>query len=402
MQLCILASFVCFFEGIRESMKIMLSAGEASGDLHGEGLALAMKSLKPDVELIGFGGPKMAAAGVRLCADMREYSIMGIWEVIKNLGRIFGLLHQLEAFMQKEKPDLLVLIDYPDFNWRLAAKAKALGIPVFSYIPPSAWAWRKGRAKKCARLADELAAIFPFELPVYEAAGANITFQGNPLVDVVKASMSIEEAKSYFALDTGCEAVLLLPGSRKQEISGLFPAMLDAAKLLAEECPDFRFYVPVAAGIEQSVLENMAQAHGVKVHFTKDKNYDLMNIASFAIATSGTVVLEAAMLGLPCVALYRMAPLNYAIGKMLVKIDNFTLPNILAGRAVQQELLQEQVTGQTIYEAARRFYAESGYKAKVLQGLQEAVAKLGEPGAAKRVAQRILAAAERYSKDGGH
>ena len=176
-------------------MKIMLSAGEASGDLHGEGLAKAIHQLKPEAELIGFGGPKMAEAGVRLCADMREYSIMGVWEVIKNLSRIFALLKKLTNFMAEEKPDLLVLIDYPDFNWRLAAKARKMGIPVFSYIPPSAWAWRKGRAKKCAALANELAAIFPFELPVYQAAGANISFQGNPLIDMVKSTMTVSEAR---------------------------------------------------------------------------------------------------------------------------------------------------------------------------------------------------------------
>ena len=147
-------------------MKIMFSAGEPSGDVHGESLAKAVLEKCPEAELVGFGGPKMAAAGVRLCSDMREYSIMGVWEVIKNLRRIFALLDKLEAFMRSEKPDILVLIDYPDFNWRLAKKAKAMGIPVFSYIPPSAWAWRKGRAKKCAAIADEFAAIFPFELPV--------------------------------------------------------------------------------------------------------------------------------------------------------------------------------------------------------------------------------------------
>lgn len=379
-------------------MKIMLSAGEASGDLHGEGLAKAIHQLKPEAELIGFGGPKMAEAGVRLCADMREYSIMGVWEVIKNLSRIFDLLKKLTNFMAEEKPDLLVLIDYPDFNWRLAAKARKMGIPVFSYIPPSAWAWRKGRAKKCAALANELVAIFPFELPVYQAAGANISFQGNPLIDMVKSTMTVSEAREYFQVPADGEPVLLLPGSRKQEIQGLFPTMLEAAELLAKERPQLRFYVPVASGIDEGVLAAMAAEHTVDIHFTHDKNYDLMNIGSFAIATSGTVVLEAAIMGLPCVALYRMAPLSYAIGKMLVKIDNFTLPNILAGRAVQQELLQDQVTGPKVYEAARRFYAESGYKEQVLQGLQEAVAKLGAPGATARVAQRIVAAAEKYSR----
>lgn len=379
-------------------MKIMLSAGEASGDLHGEGLAKAIHRLRPEAELVGFGGPKMAEAGVRLCADMREYSIMGVWEVVKNLFRIFALLKKLTNFMAEEKPDLLVIIDYPDFNWRLAAKARKMGIPVFSYIPPSAWAWRKGRAKKCAALANELAAIFPFELPVYQAAGANITFQGNPLIDIVKSSMTVSEAREYFQVSDGAEPVLLLPGSRKQEIHGLFPDMLEAAALLQKERPQLEFYVPVAVGIDESELSAMAEKYALDVHFTHDKNYDLMNIGSFAIATSGTVVLEAAIMGLPCVALYRMAPLSYAIGKMLVKIDNFTLPNILAGRALQQELLQEQVTAQNIYTAARRFYSESGYREHVLQGLHEAVAKLGAPGAADRVAQRIVAAAESHSR----
>lgn len=381
-------------------MKIMLSAGEASGDLHGESLARAMQRLQPGVELVGFGGPKMAGAGVRLCADMREYSIMGVWEVIKNLRRIFGLLKKLQEFMAEEKPDLLVLIDYPDFNWRLAAKAKAMGIPVFSYIPPSAWAWRKGRAKKCAALADELAAIFPFELPVYQAAGANISFQGNPLLDTVKSSMSANEARNYFQVSQKGEPVLLLPGSRKQEIEMLFPVMLEAAALLQAERHSLEFFVPIAAGIDQYMLEKMAAGRGVNLCFTHDRTYDLMNICGFAIATSGTVVLEAAIMGLPCVSLYRMAPLNYAIGRLLVKIDHFTLPNILAGRAVQPELLQDQVTAQGVFQAARRFYAEPGYREQVVSGLQEAVGRLGEPGAAERVAGRILAAAKKYGSMG--
>ena len=381
-------------------MKIMLSAGEASGDLHGESLARAMQKLQPGVELVGFGGPKMAGAGVRLCADMREYSIMGVWEVIKNLRRIFGLLKKLQEFMAEEKPDLLVLIDYPDFNWRLAAKAKAMGIPVFSYIPPSAWAWRKGRAKKCAALADELAAIFPFELPVYQAAGANISFQGNPLLDTVKSSMSTNEARNYFQVSQKGEPVLLLPGSRKQEIEMLFPVMLEAAALLQAERHSLEFFVPIAAGIDQYMLEKMAAGRGVNLCFTHDRTYDLMNICGFAIATSGTVVLEAAIMGLPCVSLYRMAPLNYAIGRLLVKIDHFTLPNILAGRAVQPELLQEQVTAQGVFQAARRFYREPGYREQVVSGLQEAVDRLGEPGAAERVAGRILAAAKEYGRTG--
>ena len=168
-------------------MKIMLSAGEASGDVHGENIARAILSMAPETELIGFGGSRMEEAGVRLRQNFADYSVMGVWEVLVNIRRLFKLLNDLTEFMREEKPDMLVLIDYPDFNWRLAKKAKALGIPVFSYIPPSAWAWRKGRAKDCAKIADEFIAIFPHELPVYEAAGAKISFVGNPLVDAVRA-----------------------------------------------------------------------------------------------------------------------------------------------------------------------------------------------------------------------
>lgn len=379
-------------------MKIMFSAGEPSGDVHGESLAKAVLEKCPEAELIGFGGPKMAAAGVRLCSDMREYSIMGVWEVIKNLPRIFALLDKLEAFMKEEKPDILVLIDYPDFNWRLAKKAKAMGIPVFSYIPPSAWAWRKGRAKKCAAIADEFAAIFPFELPVYEAAGANISFNGNPLVDTVKPSMSKVEAREYFGVAEGKNPVILLPGSRKQEINMLLPAMLGAAELLKQENYSLEFYLPVAPGIDKGLITDIASQYKVNIHYTEDKNYDLMSIGEFAIATSGTVVMEAALLGLPCVCLYKMASLNYAIGKLLVDIEFFTLPNILVGRQVQRELLQDEVTGERIFDEARKYYAEEGFRDKVLDGLKEAVSKLGKPGAAVRVAEKILVAAERYGK----
>ncbi|MCR5176186.1 MAG: lipid-A-disaccharide synthase [Anaerovibrio sp.] len=374
-------------------LKIMFSAGEPSGDLHGASLAKAVLEKCPDAELIGFGGPQMADAGVRLCADMREYSVMGVWEVIKNIRRIFLLLNRLCDFMRSEKPDLLVLIDYPDFNWRLAAKAKAMGIPVFSYIPPSAWAWRKGRARKCAAVADELVAIFPFELPVYEAAGANISFCGNPMLDTVKASMSADEAKKYFSVSPEAVPVLLLPGSRRQEIAKLLPPMLDGAKLLQEDNPQLEFYLPVAPGISQDFLEEFAGDCGVVIHYTRDHTYDLMNICQFAIATSGTVVLEAAIMGLPCVALYRMAPLNYAIGKLLVDIDYFTLPNILAGKEVQKELLQDEVTGAEIFRQARKYYASPDYRNMVIDGLAAAVKQLGEPGAASRVAERIIAAA---------
>ena len=378
--------------------KIMFSAGEASGDLHGARLAEAILRLEPGTELIGFGGRQMAASGVRLVADCAEYSIMGFWEVLLNLSRIFSLLDHLTETMKREKPDLLVLIDYPDFNWRLAKRARALGTPVFSYIPPSAWAWRKGRAKACAPLAEEFVAIFPFELDVYREAGANISFVGNPLVDTVRPSMTREEAKAFFGIGEDMYPILLLPGSRRQEIELVFPVMLEAARRIRKEVPEAAFFLPVAQGIDRTLLARMTQEAGVDVRFTESHTYDLMGEMRFALATSGTVVLEAALMGLPCIVLYRLSPVSYFIGRLFVRVKYFSLPNILVDEEVQPELLQDEANPGRILLEARRFWAEPGYAEKVRQRLAAACERLGPPGAAERVARRILDAADRGEK----
>ena len=374
-------------------MKIMMSAGEASGDLHGARLAKEMLEMEPDVELFGFGGAKMAEAGVRLVRDCRDYSIMGVWEVILGLGRLLQLEKTLVEAMREEKPDLLLIIDYPDFNWRLAAKAKALGVPVFSYIPPSAWAWRKGRAKKCAAIAKEIVTIFHHEIGPYVTAGANVSFLGNPLVDTVRADMEPEAARAFFGLKDGERAALLLPGSRRQEISFLLPDMLKAVRLLKEKRPETRFFLPVAPGLERQEIERHIEKSGASVELTEEHVYDLMGVADFAIATSGTVVMEAALMDLPAVVCYRMGRLNYAIGRMLVKIDHFSLPNIILGEEAEPELLQDEVTPERIAEEAAKLYKGEAQRDAAMARLKVAVLQLGPPGASVRVAAHVLAAA---------
>ena len=393
-------SLMANYEGGKKVYKIMLSAGEASGDLQGEQIVKALAKLAPEAELFGLGGPKMQAAGMELVRDMRDYSVMGIWEVIKNLSSIFALLNDLTKTMEERRPDLLVIIDYPDFNWRLAKKARKLGIPVFSYIPPSAWAWRKGRAKSCSKLADELVALFPFELPPYQKAGGNIHFEGNPLLEAVRPSLTREEAAEYFHLAADERAILLLPGSRVQEITMLLPEMLKAAEKLQEKYPEMRFYLPVASGIKQEMLEQYVQQSKVAVRYVHERTYDLMALAEVAVATSGTVVLEAALLGLPCVILYKMSPLTYAVGKVMVHIDNFSLPNILAGKRIQPELLQDEVNTERIAAEVEKLYADEDCRQNTLRELKEACAKLGEPGAAERIAARMLKAAARGVRTG--
>ena len=371
----------------------MMSAGEASGDIHGASLAREIKKISPDVELFGLGGDEMNAAGVRLVRNYKDYNIMGVLEVIKNLRRIFELLDYLTEIIERERPDLLVLIDYPDFNWRLAKRAKKLGVKILSYIPPSAWAWRKGRAADCAKIADEFIAIFPFELPVYEQAGAKISFLGNPLVDTVKPSLTKEAARKFFKVSEDEHIILLLPGSRKQEINLLLPEMLKSAEILSAKKPA-KFFLPVADGVDKSELTKKISTANIEIILTDSKRYDLMQIADAAMATSGTVVMEAALLGLPCVVLYKMARLNYFIGKLLVNIKFFSLPNILMNEKIQPELLQEEVTPERIVEEIAKLYRGEKERDKVLLGLKNACLKLGEAGSASRVAKKILEVAK--------
>ncbi|MFC2500068.1 lipid-A-disaccharide synthase [Selenomonas noxia] len=376
-------------------MKIMLSAGETSGDLHGAALARELRALDPSIALIGFGGAEMAAAGVTLRQNYTDYNVMGISAVLLNLRRIFALLDDLTHLMEEERPDVLVIIDYPDFNWRLAARAKERGIPVFSYIPPSAWAWRKGRAKSCAALADEIVAIFPHELPPYEAAGANISFVGNPLIDTVRAEMEPEEACRHFGIEENDVPILLMPGSRCEEIERLLPPMLGAAEILQTRDPARHFFLPVAGGVDEQRIEEHLAASPVEVTLTHDARYALMKAARAAIAASGTVVMEAAVMGLPAVVLYRMSALSYFVGRLLVDVPRFSLPNILLGETFETELLQGAVQPERIAAAMEPIIADGEARSYVMERLARAVEMLGEPHAARRVAEKIIALGRR-------
>ena len=373
-------------------MKIMFSAGETSGDLHGAELARQIKMLDPTAELFGFGGNEMEKAGVRLVKNFAGFNFMGVISVIKHLPQILHLLNELTETLELEKPDLLVIIDYPDFNWRLAKRAKERGVRVFSFIPPSAWAWRKGRAKSCAKIADKLVAIFPFELEVYRAAGANISFLGNPLTDAVKARQTPAETRAAFAVPEDKPIVLLLPGSRKHEIDLLLPVMLDAAKEIFANRADTAFSLPVADNVDVENIRAKITAADLpfEVILAFKDRYDLMAAADVAIATSGTVVMEAALLSLPCVVLYKVAAVTYFALHNFISVKYFSLPNIILDRPLLTELLQNDVTAEKICAAALPLYRGEKTRELVTEGLKEAAAALGEPGAARRIGAEIL------------
>jgi len=379
-------------------MKIMLSVGEASGDMHGASVANALKLLQPDIELFGMGGKAMQAAGVTINYDIAGLGVMGFVEVIKNLGKLFELRDNLAALMDRERPDALVVIDYPDFNMRLAKIAKAKGIPVVSYISPSAWAWRRGRAKSVAGTVDKVAAIFPFEAEVYREAGADVTFVGHPLLDIVKPALTKQAAYRHFNADCRRPVVLLMPGSRRQEISKLLPVMLDACRLILEKLPDCQFFLPVASTISREILQNIIDNHHIPVHLTTDHTYDLMGIADVAVAASGTATLETSLMGTPTVIIYKVAALTYFLGKFLVKIPNIGLPNIIAGRRIVPELLQDEANPDNIAAETLKILLDPSVRETVLTGLTEVREKLGRTGAVKRVAEVILEVARKHQK----
>ena len=370
-------------------MRVMISAGEASGDIHAGAVAAALKQIDSSIEVFGMGGECLRAAGGEVVFDIKDHSVMGFVEVVKKLPDILRLKRDFVQLMRERKPDVFMTIDYPDFNMRVAKIAHEMGIPVLSFIPPSAWVWRKGRAKKVAGFADKVACIFPFEYEVYKEAGANAEFVGHPLVDIVKPSMTRAEAEVWAGKDSSKKLVLLMPGSRLMEIEKTLPTLLEAGKLLQKQRPEVQFVLPRAGTIPLELLESKIKASGLEVRITEGHNYDLFSIADLALATSGTVTLEAALCGLGSVIVYRAAALTFFIAKLFVKIPHIGLPNIVAGRQVMPELLQDDFTPARVAEEAMKLLEEPR-NAELHKDIAEVKERLGAPGAVQRVAELII------------
>ncbi len=369
--------------------KIMISAGEASGDVHAAALTREILKLDPTAQVYGMGGDGLRAAGGEVLFDIKDHGVMGLVEIIRKLPALFRLRSDFAEVMDKRRPDCLVTIDYPGFNMRLAKVARAKGIPVISFIAPSAWAWRKGRAKNVAKLVNKVAAIFPFEYEVYKEAGADVEFMGHPLVDIVQPSLPVAEAVAKAGKHEGRPLVLLLPGSRLQEIQRLLPSMLEAAKIMVKANPALEFVMPRAGTIPRVMLEEEINRAGIHVSITEGNNYDVMGVADVALAASGTVTLEAALCRLPSVIVYKTAPLTAFIVRRLLNIADIGLPNIVAGRHILPELLQEDATPAKM-AAEVLHLLEPAAHAQALADLDDVKKRLGEPGAVRRVAELTL------------
>ncbi len=373
--------------------KILISAGEASGDIHAAAVTAAIKKLDNTAEVFGMGGDALRNAGGEVLWDIKDHGVMGFVEVIRKLPDLFRLRNAFARVMDERKPDCLVVVDYPGFNMKLAKLAHDKGIPVVSYIAPSAWAWNKGRAKNVAKIVDKVACIFPFEYDVYKEAGAPVEFVGHPLLDIVHPQMQCVEAEQWAGKQPGKKLVLIMPGSRLMEIEKMLPTLLAGAKLLKEQMPDVQFAMPRAGTIPLTMLQEKIATSGLDVKITEGHNYDLFSVADLALATSGTVTLEAALCGLPSVIVYRTSALNAFIARLVINIPNIGLPNIVAGKTILPELLQEDFTPQKLAQTAKELLAPERQEA-LQKDLVYMKQRLGEPGAVGRVAQLILKIAE--------
>ena len=369
--------------------RILISAGEASGDIHAAAVTAAIKKIDSSVEVFGMGGDALRNAGGEVLFDIKDHGVMGFVEVLKKLPDLFKLRDDFEKVMDERKPDCLITVDYPGFNMKLAKLAHDKGIPVVSYIAPSAWAWHKSRAKKVAKIVDKVACIFPFEYDVYKEAGAYVEFVGHPLVDIVKPSMTKEEAMVFAGKEEGKKLILLMPGSRLMEIEKMLPTLLEAAKIIKKQLPEVSFVMPRAGTIPISLLEEKIQASGLDVKITEGNNYDLFSVADLALATSGTVTLEAALCGLGSVIVYKTNPVTYFIAKLLVNIPHIGLPNIVAAKSVVPELIQNDFTPAKVAQEALALL-ESERNAKMKEDLAYVKERLGKPGAVGRVAELVL------------
>lgn len=369
----------------------MIVAGEASGDLHGSRLVAEALRLDPGLRFFGIGGSKMRATGVETLVDASEMAVVGLVEVIAHFDVIYRAYRTLKRIIRSDPPDLLILIDYPDFNLRLAQLAKRAGVKVLYYISPQIWAWRVGRVHKIARVVDRMAVVFPFEAPFYEQAGVPVTFVGHPLVDAVCPIMTRPAAQAAFGLDPERKTVGLFPGSRRNEIKNLFPTILDAAKLLKARFPELQFILPLASSLSREEIAPYLSESGLDIRVVEEQGYDVMQVSDAIITVSGTVTLEIALIGVPMVIIYRVSPLTYEIGKRLIRVDHIGLCNIVAGERVAPELIQDAANPDLIAAEIATLLTDTGRASAIRAKLHAVRDKLGEGGCSTRVAELVLA-----------
>jgi lipid-A-disaccharide synthase len=372
------------------SKKILMVAGETSGDLHGAHLVEAIHQIDPEVQLLGVGGEHLERKGMKLLYHSHSLSVVGITEVLFKLRTILKALKGLKASLDREKPNLIILIDFPDFNLRLAKIAHQKGIPVLYYISPQIWAWRHGRVKLIAERVKKMVVFFPFEVPFYKTAGVDVEWVGHPLVDIVKPMLSKEEAFRKFGLDPQRRTIGLLPGSRTHEVERLLPPLLASARLLQQEIPDLQFVIPLAPGFTEETLSPWMRNDIAPVKLIQGWTHDVMNISELLILASGTATLEGAILGKPMIIIYKVSLLSSWVARAMIQVNHIGLVNLVAGKGIAPELVQKDVNPKRIAEEALRILKDSVLQQNMIESLKEVRQRLGNPGAAQRAAHIVM------------
>lgn len=385
-------------EGAPAKLRVMLVAGEASGDLHGASLVNAMRAVGADIDAFGVGGDRMQAAGVDLTYHMRKLAVVGITEVLSRLGDVRQALRGLTDAAVRREVDAVVLIDYPDFNLMLARRLRRRlpDVPIIYYISPQVWAWRSGRVRSIARLIDLMLVILPFEEDLYAGSGLRVEFVGHPLLDVVRVGADRAEFAERHGPPARDTWVGLLPGSREEEVERLLPPMLEAAEVLLMRVGRPRFLIPLSPGLDRELYEGMLARFprlAGYVYLIHDDYYATLEHATVAAVCSGTATLEATLADTPMVVVYRTSWLTYNLAKSLVRVRDIALVNLIAGRRAVPELVQGEVTGPRIADELRTLLNEHARRGSVLSALAEVRSRLGEPGASARAARAVLEAA---------
>lgn len=372
--------------------KIFFVVGENSGDMHGANLVKSIRNCRPDWELVGLGGPQMEAAGMTLLRNMvNDLAIVGFVEVLMKAPTIWRVYRRVKRYLEKERPDAVVLVDYPGFNLILVAPiAHKLGIPIMYYIVPQFWAWKRGRIKKFREYCEKLFPIFPFEAKQLEQEGIPAEYLGHPLLDVMKLTMNRDEVFERFGFDKKKKLIGLMPGSRNREVKSLLPIMLEAAQKLLDVRDDVQFVIPRSQTISEDLLETYMLEYEVPVKVVDQYRFNVRAALDFAWVKSGTSTLEGALLGVPFLIIYKVNYFTGFLAKMLIHTPFIGLPNIVAGDMIVPELLQEEATGQNLFEQTQHYLNDSDAYENMRYQFQKMRTLFGPPGASKRVGEAIV------------
>lgn len=370
----------------------MIVAGEPSGDLHASHVIHAFKAQHSQISFYGMGGDRMEEAGVSLNIHIRDSAVMGIAEAIAVLPKFLKKQALLKKHIREKSPDVLILIDFAEFNMPLAKYARSQGVPVVYYIPPKAWAWRPGRAKKLAKYANLVASIFPFETEFYQKAGASAQFVGHPLVDFAKTDLTPTQAREKLGLQSDTQVIGLMPGSRRSEIQRILPTILKTTAYISSKLPNTEWILPLAPGIsEEFISECKNGIEGIpNIKIIRNDTYTALRAATLMLVTSGTATLETACLGTPMIILYRTSWLNWRIINALTPLEHSGLPNLIAGKRIVPELLQDDLTPENLTNHTLDLLSNPDKLDEQRTSLSKVYKQLGEPGTAERTAKLVL------------